>query len=242
MEVHNILLGNDISNKEEYDKAKTKSYHTINQYGKLSIPEYTQNYYYYSINNTPTEILNLMKLSNQELKDLIENMLETYRLDQKELKLNKSNHNLNEFLISVINEMSPIVYSSSHKIVFDIEIAKIVVDLKAETEKQTAITNAEYLISLYKNLNRLRVFHLNQRYFICIVYSIPSVLIRDTGCRNLIAPLKGCYSLHGSWTVYSVRHNKGDSIVVLCDHAKHGLQTSHRLTDKYLVRSHLTTS
>ena len=35
------------------------------------------------LNDKQTEILKLMKSSNQELKDLIENMLETYRLEQK---------------------------------------------------------------------------------------------------------------------------------------------------------------
>ena len=51
-----------IYSPEEYEQAKTKSYHTINQYGKLSIPENTENYYYYSFNNTPTEILGLIEL------------------------------------------------------------------------------------------------------------------------------------------------------------------------------------
>lgn len=73
------------------------------------------------LNEKQLEVLKLMKSSNQELRDLIENMLETYRLDQKELKLNKANHNLNEFLVSVINEMLPIVYGTSHKIVYNLE-------------------------------------------------------------------------------------------------------------------------
>ena len=51
-----------IYSPEEYEEAKTKSYHTIDKYGKLSIPENSDNYYYYSINNTPEEILNLIEL------------------------------------------------------------------------------------------------------------------------------------------------------------------------------------
>lgn len=121
------------------------------------------------LNEKQLEVLKLMKSSNQELRDLIENMLETYRLDQKELKLNKSNHNLNEFLISVINEMSPIVYSSSHKIVFDIEKTKDVVfsfddfQIKRVIKNliQNAVTfspnNSEITINSYKNDSNLCV-------------------------------------------------------------------------------------
>lgn len=51
-----------IYSPEEYEQAKIKSYHSINQYGKISIPENTENYYYYSMNNTPAEISNLIEL------------------------------------------------------------------------------------------------------------------------------------------------------------------------------------
>jgi len=76
-----------IYSQEEYEQAKTKSYHTINQYGKLSIPENTQNYYYYSFKNTSTEILGLIELiknnfaeyyNNENLKRL-ENINELLR-------------------------------------------------------------------------------------------------------------------------------------------------------------------
>ncbi len=51
-----------IYSPEEYTNAKTQSYHTINQYGTISIPENSENNYFYSINNTPTEILNLIEV------------------------------------------------------------------------------------------------------------------------------------------------------------------------------------
>lgn len=72
------------------------------------------------LNEKQTEILKLMKLSNQELKDLIENMLETYRLEQKKLELNLSENNFNEFILSTIREMEPIVLKSGHSIVSEI--------------------------------------------------------------------------------------------------------------------------
>ena len=121
------------------------------------------------LNDKQLEVLKLMKSSNQELRDLIENMLETYRLDQKELKLNKSSHNLNEFLISVINEMLPIVYGTSHKMVFDFEKTKDVVfdfdDFQIKRVIKNLIQNAvsfspnnsEITISTYKNDSKLSI-------------------------------------------------------------------------------------
>ena len=66
------------------------------------------------LNDKQTEILKLMKSSNQELKDLIENMLETYRLEQKAIVLNCQKHSINEFLDAVLMEMMPIATSTSH--------------------------------------------------------------------------------------------------------------------------------
>ncbi len=73
------------------------------------------------LNQKQVEILNLMKSSNQELKDLIENMLETYRLEQKKLELNISENNFNDFLFSVIKEMEPIAFKTKHSISSEFE-------------------------------------------------------------------------------------------------------------------------
>lgn len=73
------------------------------------------------LNEKQTEILKLMKSSNQELKELIENMLETYKLEQKSITLNLQKYNLNNFLNTVINEMQPIALSTIHTISTDLE-------------------------------------------------------------------------------------------------------------------------
>ncbi len=67
------------------------------------------------------QALNLMKTSNQELKDLIENILETFRLEQKKLELNIQKHDFNKFILSAIDEMNPILLKSNHKIEFEPE-------------------------------------------------------------------------------------------------------------------------
>lgn len=73
------------------------------------------------LNEKQTEILKLMKSSNQELKELIENMLETYKLEQKAITLNLQKYNLNNFLNTVINEMQPIALSTMHTISTNLE-------------------------------------------------------------------------------------------------------------------------
>ena len=77
-----------------------------------------------NLNEKQTEIIKLMKSSNQELKDLIENMLETYRLEQKSINLNKTKNNLNSFLESTAFEMQPIFLQNNHKLVIDLHIDK----------------------------------------------------------------------------------------------------------------------
>lgn len=73
-----------------------------------------------ALNNKQLEILKLMKASNQELKELIENMLETYRLEQKKIKLDKSKNYLNPFINSIVEEMGQIAIETDHKISVDI--------------------------------------------------------------------------------------------------------------------------
>ncbi len=71
-----------------------------------------------------SEILNLMKNSNQELKDLIENMLETYKLEQNTISLNLTDNNINEFINSIVKEMYPIAVSTSHTIEINLSETK----------------------------------------------------------------------------------------------------------------------
>lgn len=72
------------------------------------------------LNEKQKDILNLMKISNQELKDLIENLVEAYKIEQKSLELNLTLNNFNEFILATINEMQPISNNSGHKILLDL--------------------------------------------------------------------------------------------------------------------------
>ena len=68
------------------------------------------------LNDKQTELLKLMQSSNSELKELIENMLETYKLDQNEIKLNITKNNINNFIESTVSEMTPISIKNGNKI------------------------------------------------------------------------------------------------------------------------------
>ncbi len=68
------------------------------------------------LNEKQLEILKLMKSSNQELKELIENMLETYRLEQKSLNINKILQPINSFIYEIAEEMKPIALQTAHSI------------------------------------------------------------------------------------------------------------------------------
>ena len=77
-----------------------------------------------SLNEKQSEILKLMKSSNQELKELIENMLETYKLEQKSIRLNKSRNSINSFINSIVEEMRQIAIQTEHKIIVHLEQTK----------------------------------------------------------------------------------------------------------------------
>lgn len=60
--------------------------------------------------------LNNMKTSNQELIELVQIILETYKVKEKGIKLIKENILLDKFLKDIINEMQPIAKNSGIKI------------------------------------------------------------------------------------------------------------------------------
>ena len=72
------------------------------------------------LNDKQIELMKLMKSSNEELKELIENMLETYRLEQNSIILNKTKTSINNFIEILADEMEPIALNTGHKIILNI--------------------------------------------------------------------------------------------------------------------------
>ena len=73
------------------------------------------------LNDKQREVLALMQSSSQELKDLIENILETYKLEEHKFELNKKETNINDFIKNIIMEVRPISIKANHSINADIK-------------------------------------------------------------------------------------------------------------------------
>ena len=71
------------------------------------------------LNEKQREAVVHLQNSNKELIELVEIILETYKLKETNLKLNKENIELDELISSVIEEMTPIAEASSQKINFN---------------------------------------------------------------------------------------------------------------------------
>ena len=70
------------------------------------------------ISNKQEFALNSMKSSNKELLDLVQILLETYKIKEKGIQLYKKEINLNEFLSGIVDEMQGIANDNKLKIVF----------------------------------------------------------------------------------------------------------------------------
>ena len=70
------------------------------------------------ISNKQEFALNSMKYSNKELLDLVQILLETYKIKEKGIQLYKKEINLNEFLSGIVDEMQGIANDNKLKIVF----------------------------------------------------------------------------------------------------------------------------
>ena len=95
------------------------------------------------------QALNLMKASNQELKELIENILEAYKMEQKEMQLNISTININDFIEKIIKEMGPISIEKNIKITNNLK----------ETDELTVNIDEFQIKRVLKNLLQNAITH-----------------------------------------------------------------------------------
>ena len=94
------------------------------------------------LNAKQKEVLNLMKSSNSELKELIENMLDIYKLEQHKLQLNPTENDINDFIISILKEVEPLALEGQHYINSDL----------SKTENLTLIFDTFQMKRVIKNL------------------------------------------------------------------------------------------
>lgn len=71
------------------------------------------------ISPTQRQAIENLKISNNDLKNLVCDLLDIYKLDKKELELNKSDTNLNELIKEVIAQNKSIITIRNKEIFFD---------------------------------------------------------------------------------------------------------------------------
>ena len=145
-----VLLITDVTNERELEKIKENFVAALTHDLKVPIVAETNmlNFFLDEKFGEITEkqkiaLLN-MKNSNQELGDLVQILLETYKIKDQGIKLVKENIMLNGFITDVINEMQPIALNAGIKIDFTYELdMKISADyLQLERVLKNLLSNA----------------------------------------------------------------------------------------------------
>lgn len=150
-----------------------------------------------NLNEKQSQILNLMKTSNNELKSLIETMLEVYRLEQKELKLNVTEQNFNDFLENTLIEMLPIVNANEHNIHCETEETKNIILPFDEMQLKRVIKNLiQNAVDYSPNKSKIEI----KTYIVmnCIKFTISNQGIKLTK-EDLTQIFNKYYSLHSKF-------------------------------------------
>lgn len=119
-----VLLITDITNEKQLESLKEDFIATLTHDLKVPIVAESNvlNFLlegkFGAINDKQQFALEGMKKSNRELVDLVQIILDTYKLKETGIKLYKENILLNEFLTDIIAEMQPIASDSKIKINF----------------------------------------------------------------------------------------------------------------------------
>ena len=122
-----VILIKDITNQRELEKMKEDFVATLTHDLKVpivaeaNILDFLINGKFGEITDRQREAISNMKTCNRELVDLVQIVLDTYKIKETGMDLNKENIELVPFLQSVIDEMSPIVEKSNLKINFNVE-------------------------------------------------------------------------------------------------------------------------
>ncbi|MCM1010204.1 MAG: PAS domain-containing sensor histidine kinase [Fusobacterium sp.] len=120
-----VLLITDITNEKQLENLKEDFIATLTHDLKVPIVAESNMLNFFlegkfgDINEKQKFALEGMKKSNRELVDLVQIILDTYKVKETGIKLYKENIMLNEFLNDIISEMQPIAADSKIKINFN---------------------------------------------------------------------------------------------------------------------------
>lgn len=119
-----ILLIKNVTNQKELEKLKEDFVATLTHDLKVPIVaesnmlEFLINGTFGEINDKQKDVLGKMKVSNKELIDLVQMLLETYKSNNTTIELYKENTDLNGFLAETIDEMRPVADKNDIKLNF----------------------------------------------------------------------------------------------------------------------------
>lgn len=109
-----IVLIKNVTNQKELEKLKEDFVATLTHDLKVPIVaesnmlEFLINETFGEINDKQRDVLGKMKISNKELIELVQMLLDTYKSNNTEIELYKETASLNEFLSETIDEMRPV--------------------------------------------------------------------------------------------------------------------------------------
>ncbi len=152
-----VLIVKDVTTESEIETLKEDFVATLTHDLKVpivaeaNILDFLLNGKFGEINDKQKFALTSMKASNKELLNLVQIVLETYKIKDGRIKLVKENIKLNEFLTQIIEEMEPIASDAGLKINFKI----------GRNIKVTA--DSMQLARVVKNLINNAIYHSNTK-------------------------------------------------------------------------------
>jgi len=114
-----IVLIKNVTNQKELEKLKEDFVATLTHDLKVPIVaesnmlDFLMNETFGAINDKQRDVLSKMKGSNNELIELVQMLLDTYKSNNTEIELYKEEVDMNEFLAETIDEMKPVAEKQS---------------------------------------------------------------------------------------------------------------------------------
>ena len=148
-----VIIIKDITNQKELEKLREDFVATLTHDLKVpiiaesNILEFLVNEKFGEINEKQYEAITNMKNCNQELLELVQVLLETYKIDESGIDLDKQNIDLIPFIRNIVDDMQPIAEKSGLKINF-----------YAENELKILADNM-HLKRVIKNLIQNAIYH-----------------------------------------------------------------------------------
>ena len=119
-----IILIKNVTNQKELEKLKEDFVATLTHDLKVPIVaesnmlEFLINGTFGEINDKQRDVLGKMKVSNKELIELVQMLLETYKSNNTTIELYKEETDMNEFLSETVDEMRPLADKNGVKLNF----------------------------------------------------------------------------------------------------------------------------